>query len=630
MKASKLRLSEAQRKIVDHDDGPLLVVAGPGSGKTRVLTERVRKLLSESQGHFRVLALTFTNKAANEMKERLSEFPDIEQRAYIGTLHSFCMEVLATRGSPVGIEEQPHIFESIQDRKRVMADAAAADPTLSALLAGCGSAKRQAEMLGSWLQMVDDAKNHLKTAEMLNDETERQIFEAYDEQLRNSNAIDFNDLLLLTYQLLTERPKIADFYRRQYKYICIDEAQDLNRAQYELIKALCGDTHRNVMMVGDPKQAIYVWNGANPKFLDLFEREFGAKRYELNENFRSSKAVVATAAKLMRGYAVAGQLPIAGEVRLLAGDDAQQEASLVADYLKNLLDKGHPDIEGDVSLEQCALLARNRYVFDIIEKTLAERSMPFYKKISTQHESESNLVRDFENCLRLVANPKDQLHLGILLNRWGISSGAKRQHNPRKGLETIEWLSSSSASGEAKVCWDAIQALNWSPTGFRFAKALDVMAKYADNLSGPDERALILDDIGVWRRHWDVFLRTQQQGVQNLSAFLANVAMGTTQQPRQEGLALLTVHSAKGLEFDVVVVMGMTEGTFPDYRAVRSGEGLDEEKRNAFVAATRSQRLLAFSFPKKKMMPWGDEMAQKPSRYLAEIGLMSVADGEVR
>jgi DNA helicase-2/ATP-dependent DNA helicase PcrA len=560
------------------------------------------------------------------MKERLSEFPDIAERAYIGTLHSFCMEILASRGGPVGIAEQPHIFESFQDRTKVMAEAASTDPELSSLLAQCDSAKRQGQMLASWLQMVDAAKNRLQTAEMLNDEIERKIYESYDKQLRVSDAVDFNDLLLLTYRLFIERPKIADFFRRQYRFICIDEAQDLNHAQYELLKALCGDSHRNVMMVGDPKQAIYVFNGGNPKFMKLFEKEFSAKRYELNENFRSSKAVVDAASKLLPGYTIAGQLPIAGEIRLIEGNDAEEEARLVIEYLKGLLASGHDDVEDKLTLDSCALLARNRYVFQAVEKLLVQEKMPFYKKLSTQHESESYLIRDFENCLRVLANPKDQLHLGMLVARWNVSSGAKRQHNPRGGIETIEWLATSSADADAKACRGAIKAMDWNPNGFRFTKALDLLAAHAKGLASPEEHALIVEDINVWRRHWDVFLRTQQQGIQNLAVFLSSVAMGTTQQPRQEGLALLTVHSAKGLEFDVVVVMGMTEGTFPDYRAMRSAEGLEEEGRNAFVAITRSKRLLALSFPKKKMMPWGDEAAQKPSRYLEAIGLVNTSE----
>jgi DNA helicase-2/ATP-dependent DNA helicase PcrA len=381
------------------------------------------------------------------------------------------------------------------------------------------------------------------------------------------------------------------------------------------------------MMVGDPKQAIYVWNGANPEYMNMFEREFSAKRYELKENFRSSRAVVSAARSLFPTYSVVGQLPIAGEIRLLEAQDPRDEAYRVIEYLKRLMASGHEDIEGEITLDKCALLARNRYVFQEVEKLLVHEHLPFYKRLSAQHESESYLIRDFENALRVLANPRDQLHLGMLATRWDVPIDRAMEQNKSDGMQTVRCLATASGNAEAKACLEAIAGMEWSPGGFRFAKALDLLAAYASQIASPEERSLVVEDLGVWRRHWNVFLRTQQQGTQNLAFFLSSVAMGATQQMRQEGLALLTVHSAKGLEFDVVVVMGMTEETFPDYRAMRSSGGLEEESRNAFVAVTRSRRLLAFSYPKRRVMPWGDDTAQKPSRYLEVMGFFTDPGG---
>jgi DNA helicase II / ATP-dependent DNA helicase PcrA len=173
---------------------------------------------------------------------------------------------------------------------------------------------------------------------------------------------------------------------------------------------------------------------------------------------------------------------------------------------------------------------------------------------------------------------------------------------------------------DQKAVINALRSMNYTENNLYFNRAMDYLEKYAESERNQDENVLILEDIKVWRKHWDSFLRSRRGGEHSLATFLGQVALGTTQQPKQEGIALLTVHSAQGLEFDIVVVVGMTEGTFPDYRA--KGYALQEEKRNMFVAITRSKRLLAFSYPKTKIMPWGSIRKQKPSRYLTDIGLV--------
>jgi len=615
-----IRLSPVQRSVVQHGDGALLVVAGPGSGKTRVLTERMRRLLSESTEYFRILALTFTNKAANEMKERLAEVPAIEERAFVGTLHSFCMEVLSNRGTHLGIEKLPHIFESFQDRKQILRQAVLSDPELIHVLRSKGDAREQDRTVGKWLELIATAKNNLLLPETLEDALLARVYDVYNKGLHACNALDFDDLLLLTYRLYLERPSIADFYRRQYRYLCVDEAQDLNEAQYQVIRALCGPHYRNVMMVGDPRQAIFVWNGANPKYLDLFEHDFGAKKIAMTENFRSSRSVVRAAQALDPEYEVEGQLPIRGSVKLIVGEDEADEAKKVLNYLDDLIENGHADIEGDLTLDRCALLGRTRYVLTSVENELKQRGWTYYKQLSSQHESESALLRNFELCLRVLANPQDRLHLGVLLKNLDLNHVDMDSLNSTSGLDLLRKIARRVSSSDSKAVFKAIDKMEWSEDDFVFPYALDHLEAYAQKLTKQEDRALILEDIKIWRQHWDVFLRAEVGGRHPLPSFLSQVALGATQQPRQDGLTLLTVHSAKGLEFDVVVVMGMAEGTFPDYRA--RGAALEEEKRNAFVAITRSKRLLALSYPVSKMMPWGDTWAQKPSRYLAAIGLL--------
>jgi len=615
-----VRLTEIQRQVVAHGDGAILVVAGPGSGKTRVLTERVRRLLDDTTQHFRVLALTFTNKAANEMIERLDDVPDIRKRAFVGTLHSFCMEVLANRGKPIGVEGLPNIFESFDDRKQVLANAVRSDPRLSGLLKDAGDVKEQQRTLVRWLGRISELKNSLVLPSMVDDDDERSLYESYDAELRASAALDYDDLLLLTYRLFEERPKVADFYQRQYKYICIDEAQDLNEAQYRLLVSLCGSEFKNVLMVGDPKQAIYVWNGADPKYLDLFEQNFGAKKITLTENFRCSKTVVSAAQRLDPSYVVEGQLPVKGAVKLIVSDDEPGEAQAIVSKIKSLVSKGHPDIEGAISLGRCAVLGRNRFVFGALEEQLKSEGVSFYKKFSAAaYQSESDVVEQFELALRLLANPRDQLHLGILAKEWGAQIvevdllAGTRHGDP---LSVIQILANKARKGYAQAVMDAITALRWTGDDFRFLSALTNIEEFAKTLP-EEERALVLQDTCEWKKHWDYYVRSEPGGIHSVASFLGQVALGTTQQPKDDGLALLTVHSAKGLEFDVVFLMGMTEGTFPDYRA--KGRSLEEERRSAFVAVTRSKRLLYISYPKTRVMPWGAIKVQQPSQYVSAL-----------
>lgn len=608
------RLSIAQTRVVEHEEGALLVVAGPGSGKTRVLTERVRRLLVKVPGHFRILALTFTNKAANEMKERLSDLGDENQRAFIGTMHSFCLEMLSERGKPVGVEGIPHVFEQHKDRKEILVEAVRQDPLLSDELANEPDAKAVARRLDQWLASISWLKAHPSAMDGSDDEIGMRALEAYDAGLRACGAYDFDDLLLLTYRLLSEYPKIADFYRRLYRFVCIDEAQDLNEAQYSVLTALCGDSFKNVMMVGDPKQSIYGFNTSSPEYMWLFQAEFEAEKVELTENFRSSEAVVNLASALDPNYVVEGQLPIPGLVEVLVGGDEEAEAKLVADKIEALIADGHEDIEGAITWESCAVLGRTRFALMSVESEFRKRGIPFYKRLTANHENESDVMEDFILSLRVMANPKDRLHLSALAKRWKTSPPLSSDDN--MAVDVISLMATSVGMPRAWAVTNALEAIAARTQRLDMLPGLSAIKNYADTLDEEGKRA-IYEDVAVFGREWDQYLRTGPSN-KTVGGFMSSKALGATQQATREGVALLTVHSSKGLEFDVVFIAGMTEGVFPDYRA-KSKKEQEEESRNAFVAVTRSKRLLFLTWPKKKMMPWGDCRFQTPSRFLSAI-----------
>lgn len=606
---AKARLSDQQMRVVNHVDGPLLVVAGPGSGKTRVLTERVRALLTDVAGHFRVLALTFTNKAADEMRERLSDLGEVRQRAFVGTLHGFCLDMLSERGKFVGVEGTPNIFEQFKDRKEILLKAIADDPLLEQEINNIPEAKERGQRVDGWLQMISRIKAHPITCAVLDDEMEQRVLDAYDAGMRACNAYDFDDLLLLTYQLLTNNPKLADFYRRLYRFICIDEAQDLNEAQYAVICALCGESFKNVMLVGDPRQSIYGFNTSSPKYMERFGDEFVAERIELTENFRSSRAVVEKARSLDPNYTVVGQVPIAGECKVMAGEDSEDEAKFIADKLASLFAEGHVDVEGPITPSSCAVLGRTRFALIEVEKELRARAIPFYRRLTANHENESDAVEDFQLALRLVANPRDRLHFSALAKRWKVAPPT----HVVEATPAIEGMASLSSNPCAAVVGNAIAAIVNNSAKLDLMPAFDVLKGYADRLEEEARRA-IYEDVAVFALEWDQYLRSGSSG-RSIVSFMSSKALGSTQKATRDGVGLLTVHSAKGLEFDVVFVVGMAEGTFPDFRA-RPGPTMEEEKRSAFVAVTRSRRLLYLSYPQWRLMPWGDWRQQSPSRFL--------------
>ena len=327
-------------------------------------------------------------------------------------------------------------------------------------------------------------------AEVVEDTDLQHIYQLYDAALHACGAVDFDDLLLLAYQLFELRPAIASFYRRQFRYICVDEAQDLNEAQYRVLCALCSKDYFNIMMVGDPKQAIFMWNGAHPKYLDLFERDFKAKRIELRENFRSSQAVIAAAQALSPEYIAKDVFPIPGEVRIFSCQDETAEATFVANQITTLVEHGHPDVENPITWERCAVLGRNKFVFAAIEREFHSCAIDFYRKLAAGNvESGSDLVAQFELALRVLANPLDRLHVALLAKQWKAGASADDVYQNRDlreltGMDVLNILKSRASGEYPGMIFEAIGQLQWTPTDFKLGcglKSLEHSAKKLDD-----------------------------------------------------------------------------------------------------------------------------------------------------
>ena len=382
----------------------------------------------------------------------------------------------------------------------------------------------------------------------------------------------------------------------------------LSQALDDRFSQVFGTGECHLYLVGDPKQSIYGFNTSSPKYLEQFQADFNAKRVELTENFRSSQSVVSMARELDPNYLVTAQLPILGELKILAGQDEADEAKRIVDELEWLFSDGHPDVEGLITPARCAILGRTRFVLLAIEEALKTRGVPYFKKFTASHENESEVIDDFHLALRVIANPKDRLHFAALAKKWKV----EEVKNVSDGFAALEEMAEQSTGGGAKAVAKAISMIQKSGTRLNLFPVFEELKQYADCLA-EELRLPIYEDVEVLLHEWDQYLRAGN-GNPTIAGFLSGKALGSAGRASVDGVALLTVHASKGLEFDVVFIAGMAEGTFPDYRA--RGKELEEERRNAFVAVTRSRRLLFLAYPAVRKMPWGDMRSQSRSRFI--------------
>lgn len=610
---AKMELSQKQQQIVNHKEGALLVEAGPGSGKTRVLIERIKKLLFSSK-RGRVLALTFSNLAADELKERLGEDGSFEEqldRVNAGTIHSFCLDLVQSRGNLIGLGSDMVLFENEEDRKSVLKDVFLENPQLKDYLA---QQQDKSYTMQHSLQLIAEQKKKFVLPEDCSICSPFPlIYYEYNRKLIDQNAMDFDDILFFAYRILIENPNVVHMYNSLYCYICIDEAQDLNFAQYQVIKALCGDDFNNVMMVGDVNQSIYGFNGSDSDFMTKnFITDFSPVVYTLNENYRSAKRIVEFANRLEQYDSVTNYV-YNGELTATRLVDEQSEAIFVADKIERLIKEGHSDVEGAITAERIAVIARNRYVFTHLEQELYSRNIPFFfKKNINGIENESDYMKVFELSIRILINKKDYIHLTQLKKIVGFSGKSEKNDSGMAILKEVLARTNYESMLSALEVLDK-ELLN-------FSAALNCLANALMTFDD-DDRFLISMDIQQWRNHWKKYCMQVPKENRTLTSFRNQISLGKTKEIEvNNGVSLLTAHMSKGLQFDVVFIIGLCEGTFPDYRAVKAaGAQLLQETNNMYVAVTRAKRLCYMTYPAKKRMPWGDIKNQSPSRYIKDI-----------
>jgi len=610
---SEIKLSPKQQEIVFFRQGAILVKASAGSGKTRVLTERIKKLLEISKR--KILAITFTNKAGEEMKERLGNVADTKNRLFIGTFHGFCQQVLENHGKVIGFPNIPHLFEDESDRLKLIEQAIQQTPSYQRSYEK-RDPKRQKELCYRALNFISEVKRKLLSYdELLKESSDKDLvlfYTTYQDILNSQNAIDFDDLILLTYNLFIGNPNIAALYRRTYEYICIDEAQDLNYAQYQLLRSLTNDEHRNVMMVGDQNQSIFAFNGSSSEYMNkMFVEDFNPVIIELKENYRSSISVLQAAEKIIPDSCEIVNTVTPGIFEIYQAEDEEDEAKWILNKITELVNTGeHEDIEGDIVYEKIAVLARNKYVFKQLTEMFDEKDIPFYYKITPRAiKFESKLMEMFDMAFRVKLNPQDTLHWHRILELF---------NNPR--FNNLQDMAYSLDNGVDKQVLQIVNKLNDDGSNLK-SSLNDFKTSIKDNqqIEDDNEKKMILNDIEELMAHWHEYAKKTDN--KSLLQFKNSMALGKTHPLAQKnGITLSTVHTMKGQEYDIVFLMGMDDETFPDYRAARSGgTEMVQEKNNAYVAFTRAKRFLYVTWPSTRLMPWGDYKNRVKSRFLKKF-----------
>jgi len=633
----KQSLSKEQEDIAFFNDceGAILVEASAGSGKTRILTERVRYLLTKkADKFFSVLCLTFTNKAADEMQERLEDVPKLTQRAFIGNFHEFCLnQIIRKQRNQIGLEEMPHIFDE-NDKKKIIEEVISMNEDLkktyefSEVKEPQERAKKQRDLISKCINFISDAKRKLTIVpEHVTNwkgwgEKNTFLYKNYNYNLENQNAIDYDDILLYAYRILTERPPIAKMYRRLFQYILVDEAQDLNYAQYQILRIICGVDHKNLMMVGDPKQAIYAFNGASPDFMQKdFVNDFQAKKMIIAHNYRSSTKVLELAHHIRPNGGISNNY-FDGIREIKSFHDEKEEAKWIIETVRKWIaqhayQEPNKNINVPINFDNIAILSRNRYVFkELINQLEADETLNdkyYLRKSSEQYDPSSSIIKIFDWGLRIIVNPLDVLHFNQIYQLLNIEF-------PIRDITRIDALLSIDSNSKIPKKFKTQLSLivtAWKDiyTKFqRFDLTLKNLRNKIEGLDIPNEEKLAIDfDLLELDRLWKGFLTNTPSNNQNLANFRYFLAMRSIEQ-NKKGLTLATVHTVKGLEFEIVFLLGMNNGVLPDYRAKTKKE-LSEERNNAYVAVTRAKKCIYVTYPLSRMMPWKEPKNQQPSTF---------------
>ena len=628
-------LNQEQRDAVLHTEGPLLILAGAGSGKTQTMTHRIAYLVDQGVSPYNILAVTFTNKAANEMKERVYKLAGHCPGMWIMTFHAMALRILRAHHTEAGYGPSFVVYDTV-DQKTVMRNVIK-DLNLDQKIY---SVPLMLSVVSKLKEQDTDPEEFLASEpNMPRTKTYYNIYKGYENELKKNDAMDFDDLLLKAYHLLKEHKDILEEYRQRFRYIMVDEYQDTNHIQYEMIRLLASQ-HKNLCVVGDDDQAIYEWRGADIRNILDFERDFpGAKVVKLEQNYRSYKNILDCANSVIRNNRSRKSKKLwtdkgAGEkVVYCRLDTDKEEAEYVARETEFLLRLGRSE-------DDIAVLYRANRQSRLFEDALRKRKIP-YQILSGFSFYERKETKDMISYMRLVVNPKDDVALERIINEpkrgIGPTTFAKYKALAQvNGVSIFECLRDDEtlesvpkkAREALRTMLDLIQECSDDMDSMSVTEIYDMLlvkTGYMPALEaeGTTEAESRMENLMDFRSYiYDYEKEKGDAGEQpTLSEFLERVSTASDTDKYDEHapkVTLMTLHSAKGLEFPVVFMPGMEDGLFPGFKSMDSDNGIEEERRLCYVGMTRArEKLIMTSAGYRVNFGHGDYT--KESMFLDEI-----------
>lgn len=623
------QLTESQKKAVFHVDGPLLVLAGPGSGKTRVIISRVAALINSGVRPYNICAITFTNKAAEEMRQRLSAMGAAAEGVLISTFHSLCVRILRRYAEVAGVNSNFSIYND-SDQSRIMKEAIrACDADVTNF-----TPSKMLEVVGRFKNDLEDPESVQGRADDYFAKIAGRIYERYQKLLSANNALDFDDLLVKMAFLLRDKPDVRVELSNRFKYLLVDEYQDTNHAQYQIAKGLALE-HGNICVTGDPDQSIYKWRGADIANIMAFETDWpDTVVVKLEENFRSTPNILTLADKLISSNRKRKQKVLiptrqpGKEVEINSFSDETEEAFGVALRVKELMDNGS-------DLNNVAVFYRVNSMSRAIEEALIQSQLPYQIVRGVEFYSRKE-IRDMLSYLKIIANPDDDLAFLRALNTHprGIGKTTAERlilYAHDNGLNLSQaGLQAYSIESIAKATRSKLAAFAVMLEKFRadsFGKVASLMERVftetglENSLKGAsDKHEGAIENINELINAAGEY--DQQMAEPSLVDYLQTIALysDTDAYDSKSGkVSLMTLHAAKGLEFDHVFVIGLEEGILPHERSAVSEDDLEEERRLFFVGMTRARDDLNISYARHRVLR-GQYLRTVPSQFLYEIG----------
>ena len=625
-------LNDKQYEAVINTEGPCLVIAGAGSGKTKVLTHKIAYLIGEKNVlPWNILAITFTNKAANEMKERIANLVGEKAKdMWVGTFHSICVRILRKFIDRIGFESSFIIFDTTDQRtlvKQCLKDLQMDEKLFSdkSVIAEISNAKNE---------MLEPEEYMAKAHGDFRKEKIASVYELYQRKLKENNAIDFDDIINYTIKILMNNADILEYYTNKFKYVLVDEYQDTNKSQFTLV-TLLASKYGNITAVGDNDQGIYSFRGADISNILNFEKDFpGTKIIKLEQNYRCTGSILNVANAVIKNNEVKydkklwtenekGNLP-----KIFSADNEYDEGRYIAEQIEHLRREEY------YKYSDFAVLYRMNTQSRAIEEILRRESIP-YKIIGGLKFYERKEIKDIISYLRLIQNPSDNLSLNRIINEPKRGIG-------KTSLENIAKISGETNTPMYEIIKNAEQyGLNRVYLNSReFINCMEELMSQKDQMKISELIKKVLKDTGYTKAlenentteaenriaNLDEFLNVaiefEEESAENgLSDFLEGITLSSdldNMEETDEAVTLMTLHSAKGLEFPVVFLVGMEEGIFPGYKSIGEEKELEEERRLCYVGVTRAKENLYLTNSKQRTT-YGSTTHNPPSRFLKEI-----------